>query len=792
MARFNITLSGTVAKKLDEDAKRQDIARSTLIAQYIEQHFEGKSEADVEAEIHQSRTESADSIQREHDEREKRAQKIIAEHETQLQQALIAEHEAELQQARADYEQQLQQINADNAATIQQFEDELHWLEAIAEKLTNDLKASEDEHEKRLQKRIAEHETEVQQALVAEHEAELQQARADYEQQLQQISTDNAATIQQFEDELHRLEVITQKLNDDLKTSEEREASLAEKPRQSETSKNTVVTALQQELSLSEQKATNLESSLRAETAATVQRERDENQKRLQTLRAEHEAELQQASVDYKKQVQQVNEKRIAEHKAELQKAYADYKKQIQQISTDKATTIKWFEDEYEGRAQKLIAEHEAELQQARADFEAKLRKVNADNAATLQQFAEEELERLKTIAKKRDNDLKASEEEHEKRLQELIAEHEAEMQQARADYEQLRKVNADNVTTIKRFEDELERLETLTEPWSLDDPRHEEIERIRHTMELIKDQIHRVIIGKDDLIEQLYLCLLAEGNVLLEGNPGIAKTHIAKLFARTLGCRFNRQQFTPDLLPADITGTYVFNRKTNEFEIRKGGIFANIVMVDEINRATPRTQAALLESMEERAVTIEGTTFPLEQPFMVIATEAPAGFEGTYPLPEVQLDRFTAKLNVGYPNADEELKIIDIKGKVEEGVVSVTDRGDLLQMIGIVRGIYVDAAVKRYIRDVVMSTRKRDDLALAASPRASIALLRLSKALAAVHGRSFVIPDDVKVVVPIVLSHRLVVAPRYDLDGTTPETITEEILNTVEIDAASALVPDR
>jgi MoxR-like ATPase len=330
------------------------------------------------------------------------------------------------------------------------------------------------------------------------------------------------------------------------------------------------------------------------------------------------------------------------------------------------------------------------------------------------------------------------------------------------------------------------------TEQWLLDDPRHQDVGRINHTLQLIKDQIHRVVVGKDDLIEDLYLCLLAEGNVLLEGYPGIAKTRVAKLFAQTLGCKFNRQQFTPDLLPADITGTYVFDRKTSEFYVRKGGIFSNIVMVDEINRATPRAQSALLESMEERAVTIEGTTFPLELPFMVIATEAPAGFEGTYPLPEVQLDRFTAKLKMDYPDADEELEIIDIKDRVEENTESVTDRSDLLQMIAIARQIYVGAAVKRYIRNIVMSTRQRNDLVLAASPRASIGLLRLSKALAAVRGRSFVIPDDVKAVAPIVLPHRLVVAPRFDLEGVTPETITEEILNTVEADDLSVLVPPR
>jgi MoxR-like ATPase len=330
------------------------------------------------------------------------------------------------------------------------------------------------------------------------------------------------------------------------------------------------------------------------------------------------------------------------------------------------------------------------------------------------------------------------------------------------------------------------------TDQWSLDDPRRQDVERLNSTMQLIKDQIHRVIVGKDDLIEHLYLCLLAEGNILLEGNPGVAKTHVAKLFARTLGCSFNRQQFTPDLLPADITGSYVFDMKTAEFYVRKGGIFANIVMVDEINRAAPRTQSALLESMEERSVTIEGTTFPLELPFMVIATETLAGSEGTYPLPEVQLDRFTAKITVGYPDANEELEIIDMKGRVEVDTESVTDRSDLLQMIGIVRETYVDATVKRYIRDIVMSTRTRTDLVMAASPRATIALLRLSKALAAVRQRSFVIPDDVKAVAPIALPHRLVVAPRSDLQGVTPETIMEDILDTVEIDAGGVLVPDR
>lgn len=327
---------------------------------------------------------------------------------------------------------------------------------------------------------------------------------------------------------------------------------------------------------------------------------------------------------------------------------------------------------------------------------------------------------------------------------------------------------------------------------WLMHDQCNPDIDNIANTAQLIKDEIHHVIVGKDDLIEQLFVCLLAEGNVLLEGGPGLAKTHIAKLFARTLGCKFNRQQFTPDLLPADITGSYVFDQKTGEFYVRKGGIFANIVMVDEINRATPRTQSALLESMEERAVTIEGRTFPLELPFMVIATESPIGSQGTYPLPEVQLDRFAVKIKVDYPNPDEELEIIEIKGKLEEGVDSVTDRNALTHMVEAVREIYVGARVKRYIRDIVVSTRQRSDLSMSASPRASIALLRLSKAIAAIRRRDYVLPDDVKAIVPVVLGHRLVVAPKSELEGATTETIIQGLLSAVEVDSMNAPGLDR
>ena len=246
----------------------------------------------------------------------------------------------------------------------------------------------------------------------------------------------------------------------------------------------------------------------------------------------------------------------------------------------------------------------------------------------------------------------------------------------------------------------------------------------VADTAQRIKDELHRVIVGKDELIETLFSCLLAEGHILVEGNPGLAKTTITKLFAQTLGCTFNRQQFTPDLLPADIIGSYVFDQKTGEFYVRKGGIFANIVMVDELNRATPRTQSALLEAMEERNVTIEGTTFPLEKPFMVLATQTMVNLEGTFPLPEVQLDRFYVKMTLDYPSTDEELQILNVKLAEALAIAQVTDREAILRMIDVVRNVYVDEKVLEYIRDIVVSTRNHKDLVLPASPRASIALL--------------------------------------------------------------------
>ena len=303
------------------------------------------------------------------------------------------------------------------------------------------------------------------------------------------------------------------------------------------------------------------------------------------------------------------------------------------------------------------------------------------------------------------------------------------------------------------------------------------DIDVVADTAQRIKDELHRVIVGKDELIETLFSCLLAEGHILVEGNPGLAKTTITKLFAQTLGCTFNRQQFTPDLLPGDIIGSYVFDQKTGEFYVRKGGIFANIVMLDELNRATPRTQSALLEAMEERTVTIEGTTFPLEKPFLVFATQTAVGLEGTFPLPEVQLDRFYVKITLDYPSTDEELQILNVKLGDALIIAQVTDREAILPMIDVVRNVYVDEKVLEYIRDIVVSTRNHKDLVLPASPRASIALLAMSRVRAAIRGRDYVIPDDVKAIAYDVLNHRMLISPESEIEGVTLEEVIAAIL---------------
>jgi MoxR-like ATPase len=297
-------------------------------------------------------------------------------------------------------------------------------------------------------------------------------------------------------------------------------------------------------------------------------------------------------------------------------------------------------------------------------------------------------------------------------------------------------------------------------------------------------ENIEKVIVGKREVIELCVTALLAGGHVLLEDVPGVGKTMLVKALSRSLGCRFTRIQFTPDLLPSDVVGVSVFNQKTLEFEFRPGPLMSNVVLADEINRTSPKTQAALLEAMEEGSVTVDGHTYPLESPFFVIATQNPIEYEGTFPLPEAQLDRFLIKLSLGYPTPRQEMEMLrrfHLEHPIEN-VGQVWQAEELVMMQQEVRTIHVDDALIRYIVEIVEKTRKTDELMLGASPRASMALYRAAQALAFCRGRSYVIPDDVKHLVPFVLSHRVLLSPKARLAGMSAEELLEKILRQVPV----------
>ena len=306
-----------------------------------------------------------------------------------------------------------------------------------------------------------------------------------------------------------------------------------------------------------------------------------------------------------------------------------------------------------------------------------------------------------------------------------------------------------------------------------------------------ILEEMERAVVGKREALALILLGFLADGHVLIEDFPGLGKTLIARSFAQVFAMDFGRVQFTPDLMPSDVTGSSVFNQRTGDFEFRPGPIFTNLLLGDEINRAPPKTQAALLEAMQERQVTIEGQTNRLERPFLVIATQNPIEYEGTYPLPEAQLDRFILRIGVGYPNRDDEWALLERRlerGADEVSLAAVTDRNGLLDMQASIEQVHVSEPIGAYIVDIVSSTRTSQRVQVGASPRGSLAILKLSRARAALDGRDFVTPEDVKAVAVPALSHRLILRPELWVQRVRPEDVVRESLETVPAPAAEDL----
>jgi MoxR-like ATPase len=304
-----------------------------------------------------------------------------------------------------------------------------------------------------------------------------------------------------------------------------------------------------------------------------------------------------------------------------------------------------------------------------------------------------------------------------------------------------------------------------------------------------IISNVEQAIVGKRKQLVLSLVTWLSGGHILLEDVPGVAKTMLARALGRSVGCTFKRVQCTPDLLPTDVTGTSIFNQKTTQFEFRPGPVFTQILLADEINRATPRTQASLLEAMAESRVTVDGTTHPLDPPFIVIATQNPVDHEGTFPLPEAQLDRFMMRFSLGYPSMEEELRMLELlqHSHPVDRLKPVATAAEIVQAQAVVRSVHVDPRVRQYLLQVVSETRNHEDLALGGSPRATIALFRCSQAMAAIRGRGFVLPDDIKKIIAPVLNHRVIVRPESRLRKVTGDKVIEQIVGEIAVPTIEA-----
>ena len=310
------------------------------------------------------------------------------------------------------------------------------------------------------------------------------------------------------------------------------------------------------------------------------------------------------------------------------------------------------------------------------------------------------------------------------------------------------------------------------------------DISLVHSFIQRVTNNVSQVILGKEQAIQHTLLALLCEGHLLIEDVPGLGKTMLARSIARSIGCSFNRIQFTPDMLPSDVTGVSVYNQKNQEFEFRAGPIFAQIVLADEINRATPKTQAALLEAMEERQVTIDGVTYTMQRPFLVLATQNPIEYEGTFPLPEAQVDRFIMRIHLGYPDRRHEIAILDSQQDHHpiQGLEQVISREELMRAQKAVKQVYVDDQIKDYIVSITQATREHPDVYLGASPRGSLALFKTARALAAAQNREYVLPDDIKTLAIPTLAHRIIVSPSARIKNISSQAIVQDILKSTPV----------